>query len=304
MLKKPAFPFILALALAMAACFGIPIEHNEKPPASTPGPAALSSAVATPASGAPVILRFAVKGDWGKGTAAQAAVTALMCRVRAIAPFDIVVSTGDNFYGPDGKATNANYYNPERCLYSYPGHQWRAAWGNHDYGGDDTADVLGAPESPRYYTWTAADAAFFVYDGTRVTSEQKQWLREEVCGSSARVKVIYGHQPAYSVGAHGSSSDVRSMVEPVARECGVALVIAGHDHLYERSRPIDGVTYVVSGGGGSLYDCKSKPAWLALCLSRAHFLLAEVTPSSIRVTAIGLDGGVLDRFEVPLPGGH
>ena len=32
----------------------------------------------------------------------------------------------------------------------------------------------------------------------------------------------------------------------------VALVISGHDHYYERFRSANGVTYVVTGGGG--YD--------------------------------------------------
>jgi len=31
---------------------------------------------------------------------------------------------------------------------------------------------------------------------------------------------------------------------------GVDLVFSGHDHVYERTVPIRGVTYVVSGGGG------------------------------------------------------
>jgi 2',3'-cyclic-nucleotide 2'-phosphodiesterase (5'-nucleotidase family) len=38
-------------------------------------------------------------------------------------------------------------------------------------------------------------------------------------------------------------------LEPILRRHHVDLVLAGHDHHYERTHPIDGITYVVSGGG-------------------------------------------------------
>ena len=58
------------------------------------------------------------------------------------------------------------------------------------------------------------------------------------------------HEPPYSSGKHGSSLKVRQVIHPLARKYGVELVLAGHDHDYERTKAIDGVTYVVSGSGG------------------------------------------------------
>jgi predicted phosphodiesterase len=303
--KRAAFILFAVVIFLGASCFG-PKKHVEVPPEFAPDADQLRALFELPVSATPqaaVDLRFVVMGDWGTGTAAQTRMAEIMCEVRRTQPFTYVLTTGDNFYGPDGKATDNNYYGPEYCLYSYPGNQWRPAWGNHDYGGDATKSVLGVSISPRYYTWTAGDVAFFVYDGSNVTSQQRQWLRDQVCGSTARVKVIYGHQPAFSVGPHGSDGSVQAMVAPVARECGVQVVFAGHDHLYARTKAIDGVTYVVTGGaGGVLYDCESKPSWLELCLSKTHFLLAEVTGSAVRVKAIGLDGGLVDSFEVAVGG--
>jgi hypothetical protein len=299
-----ALGVLISLALA-AACGGIS-QRVEVPPESTPDPDQLRALFEIPVDrsappAAQVLQRFALIGDWGEGTPAQARIAGIMCQVRAARPFTYVLTTGDNFYGPDGRATDRNYYGPEYCIYSYPGHQWRPAWGNHDTEGDATHSVLGAPASPRYYTWTAGDIAFFVYDGNLVDTRQQRWLRDAVCGSRAKVKIIYGHQPVYSPGPHGSDGSVRSMVQPVARDCGVSLVLSGHDHLYSRSKPVDGVTYVVSGGGGGvLYDCESVPSWLQLCASKAHFLLIEETESSIKVTAIALDGSAIDSFEIPL----
>ncbi len=49
-----------------------------------------------------------------------------------------------------------------------------------------------------------------------------------------------------AAGYHGSSIDVRNAFSPLFERFGVQLVLAGHDHDYQRS-PVDGVTYVVSG---------------------------------------------------------
>ena len=244
-------------------------------------------------------MRLAVKGDWGSGLPAQAQLTTQMCSWRASKGFTYVLTTGDNFYYPDGVATQANYYAPEQCLYDGPGHQWRAAWGNHDYLGASTADVLGSPSSPRYFSWTSGDAAFFAYDGTAVTEEQRLWLRREVCSSPAPVKIIYGHQPPFSTGPHGSDLSVREMVHPAARDCGVSLVLSGHDHLYERSVPIDGVTYVVTGGGGHrVYPCGATEEWVARCTPAHHFLYISISRQKTLVQAVGPDGEVFDVLNI------
>jgi hypothetical protein len=244
-------------------------------------------------------LAFAVKGDWGSGAPEQAAVTDAMCRWREVNGFEYVLTTGDNFYWPDGGATLDNYYRPEACLRSGEGVRWRAAWGNHDYDGTSTADVLGAPSNPKYYAWQEGEAAFFVYDGTNVTEAQRAWLRNAVCSSAAPVKIIYGHQPPFSNARYGPNADVERMVHPVARECDVALVLGGHEHLYLRSNPIEGVTYVITGGGGAhLYDCGEPAPWVATCLSRFHFLYLEVDSEAVRLRAVGTDGSVLDAVTI------
>ncbi len=258
-------------------------------------PGAIDAGGIAPSQAKPDSLRLAVKGDFGSGLPEQAGLTRAMCEWRESRSFTLVLTTGDNFYAPDGTATESNYYGPERCLYAYPQHQWRASWGNHDHAGVSTREVLGSPQEPRYFSWTAGDVAFFAYDGTVVTEEQRQWLRHEVCSSTAPVKIIYGHQPPFSTGLHGSSVAVREMVHPVARDCGVTLVLSGHDHLYERSSAIEGVTYIVTGGGGHyLYECGTPEDWVVRCDSKTHFLYIVINKAMIRVQAVNADGVVFD----------
>jgi hypothetical protein len=241
---------------------------------------------------------FAVKGDWGGGTRAQREVTAEMCAMRKRVPFDVVVTTGDNFYGPDGFATQSNYYGPERCLYSYPGHVWRAVWGNHDAAGDSTKTVLRAP---LYYTWSHGSTQFFMLDANMPgDAAQRTWLRDELSSSRARVKIAVFHQPGYTSGLHDDNTGVQKNWVPLFEQYHVNLVLNGHNHDYEHLK-VHGIDYVVSGGGGrSTYPCLRVEPGALRCVSAYNFLLVSVTESDIEIKAIRTSGAVLDHFSIGL----
>jgi len=48
-------------------------------------------------------------------------------------------------------------------------------------------------------------------------------------------------------------------MDPSGRRYGVRVVLSGHEHVYERVKPHDGVYYFVSGSGGQLrpHDLRS-----------------------------------------------
>jgi tartrate-resistant acid phosphatase type 5 len=239
---------------------------------------------------------FAVKGDWGAATPEQAAVTSRMCEVRKSTPFDVVVTTGDNFSDPDGMATQANYFGPEACLTDHPGHQWRAVWGNHDVAADATETVLGAE---RNYTWTAGPAQFFMLDSNRVADgAQTDWLAAELAASAAQVKVAVFHHPGLTAGLHEPSVAVQQRWMPMFEQHGVNLVLNGHNHGYEHS-VLNGVHYVVTGGGGAtIYPCVNDPPSLVSCVAVNHFLVVEIEGSKISVTAVGVEGETVDRWSL------
>jgi hypothetical protein len=239
---------------------------------------------------------FAVKGDWGAGSQAQSSVTRRMCRLRLKEAFTAVVTTGDNFYDPDGVATKNNYGAPERCLTARPGHRWIPAWGNHDLSGDSTAAVLGARR--HWYRWALDGAEILVLDSNRWSDpKQRGWLARTLKRFNVPLTVVVFHHPPYSVGTvHGSHRGVREAWVPLFEKHGVDLVLSGHNHLYERSL-VRGIDYVVTGGGGSaLYGCGDPAPWTRRCISAHHFLLVEVTDNTLRVRAVAPSGSVLDRF--------
>jgi tartrate-resistant acid phosphatase type 5 len=241
---------------------------------------------------------FAVKGDWGAGTPAQSSVTRRMCRVRLTQPFDVVVTTGDNFYNPDGVATKQNYGDPERCLTVRPGHRWIPAWGNHDLAGDSTATVLRA--RGHWYRWPLDGVEILVLDSNRWSdSTQRGWLARTLKRFDVPLTVVAFHHPPFSVGTvHGSHRGVRERWVPLFERHGVDLVLSGHNHLYERSR-LRGIDYVVTGGGGAaLYGCGDPASWTRRCVSAHHFLLVQAADTGLRVRAVSASGSILDRFVV------
>jgi len=83
---------------------------------------------------------------------------------------------------------------------------------------------------------------------------------------NARWKLFMHHQPMWSASTrHGSAITLQEAWEPLVDQYHVDLVLNGHDHDYEVTKPLfnkqvqtsnaDGTVYVVSGGAGAdLYD--------------------------------------------------
>ncbi len=102
------------------------------------------------------------------------------------------------------------------------------------------------------------------------------------------------HHPPYSAGYQGSSVDVRDALAPVLERHGVQLVLSGHDHDYQRSVPIDGVTYVVSGGASGTRRT-GEDDFTAVSYSWHHFVDIAVTGDQLVLRAVGQDGTVFDE---------
>ncbi|HYN80523.1 MAG TPA: metallophosphoesterase [Gemmatimonadaceae bacterium] len=93
-------------------------------------------------------------------------------------------------------------------------------------------------------------------------SAQEQWLRADLAASDAHCTLAYWHHPMFSSGLHGSQAVMRDIFR-VLYEFNADVVIAAHDHHYERFAPqtVDGAAdpargireFVVGTGGHSLY---------------------------------------------------
>ena len=137
----------------------------------------------------------------------------------------------------------------------------RAALGNHDYA-DGKSDAAAARSvfnlsSDAWYSYRLGDWHIIVLnsncdavDGCDRNSRQWRWLRNDLASHrAARCVLAYWHNPRYSSGHHGS--DVRyAQFWELLTAARADVVLAGHDHSYERFRPLRGIRSFVVGTGG------------------------------------------------------
>ena len=155
----------------------------------------------------------------------------------------------------------------------------------------------------------------FVNEQEAVKNAQLVWIKEALRKSQARWKVAFLHHSIYSAatkrGGHGGERSVLrlcTLLEPIFVGGGVDLVLAGHDHHYDRSTLLPArspaghqVQYVTAGASARLRANVVDHAntFLAKADAATHsFVAAHVTRDAIRIEAIGADGRTLDTFEV------
>jgi predicted phosphodiesterase len=196
-------------------------------------------------------VRFAVIGDSGTGKKGQYEVAQRMVEYRQRFPFEFVIMLGDNIYGTNSSSAYTDKFElPYKPLLD-EGVKFYAALGNHDNPDQRLYKLFNMQN--RYYTYTKGDVRLFALDSNYMDPEQLKWLERELQNSGSPWKICYFHHPLYSSGAtHGSSTDLRALLEPLFVKYGVNVVFAGHEHFYERIKAQKGIYYFTSGAAGQL----------------------------------------------------
>jgi tartrate-resistant acid phosphatase type 5 len=316
----------LVLLAACASGFGTPRPATATPVAASPtpveafatlppaSPTPLASPTATPGTSATpnLPLRFAVIGDFGEGSQAEADVASL---VHSWNP-DIILTVGDNNY-PLGAASTIdahigqyyhNYIFPYAGAYG-PGateNRFFPSLGNHDWyapGAKPYFDYFSLPGNERYYDFTRGPVHFYALDsdenepdGFRSNSVQAAWLQQALSMSISPWNIVYFHHAPYSSGSlHGSSTWMRW---PFAA-WGAQAVLSGHEHTYERLL-VDGIPYFVDGvGGGGIYN-------FSYALPESQFrynadygaMLITASGTDLRFEFYSRTGKLIDQYEL------
>lgn len=230
-----------------------------------------------PVSG-PLIVQ--VLGDSGWGDIAPHSVVAQMMRW----PADLVLHAGDLVYpGFSPSMADHRFLSVQR-----PWMRTRASafsWGNHElyHGFAPLVDIFGSPtnDTPAwehalektvpqaYYSFDAGDVHFAVlfqpFLGQyqmRTNSPQALWLDRDLASTRKPWKVVLAHIPWETSSVHRfddsnynqrpDGAEFAEVLLPITRRHGVQLFLSGHDHNYERLIPFEGMTSIVTGGGGAM----------------------------------------------------
>ncbi|HET7109117.1 MAG TPA: metallophosphoesterase [Candidatus Acidoferrum sp.] len=198
-------------------------------------------------------VRFAAIGDMGTGEAPQYEVSQRMVIARQTFPFDFVIMLGDNIYGGSSpKDYEKKFEVPYKPLLD-AGVKFYASLGNHDNPNERFYKLFNM-SGANYYSFKKGNVRFFVLDSNYMDSKQLAWLEKQLQDAGDKDwKICYFHHPLYSSGkTHGSSIELRSLIEPMFIKYGVDAVFSGHDHVYERVQPQKGIYYFTEGSSGQL----------------------------------------------------
>lgn len=206
-------------------------------------------------------ISFIVMGDWGKyGGDSQKPVADQMDIYSRKFHAQFIVTTGDNFY-PAGVSSisDPHWQSSFENIYNKEGHRitWYPVLGNHDYGSNPQAEVEYSSVSnrwnmpARYYVVkkniSAGSSAIFVFTDTspfvngyygggmsdlpqQDSAAQLRWLKQILSGSNDSWKLVFGHHPVYSVGAHGNTPELIQHYKPLFKQTHTNFYICGHDH--------------------------------------------------------------------------
>ena len=178
--------------------------------------------------------------------------------------------------------------------------------GNHDLARSNILNwVFGSQNpylgTPRYYATANGDAYFIILDSNndiQTDDIQYDFLVDQLNKAKNQKYehiFIFLHHPAYSSGWHKGNENIQDVISPIAEEFGVRAIFAGHEHHYERTKKINGVTYYVSGGGGSDLRSVKGDKNTAYAKSVFHYLRVSISGNKVNIKAIDQDGIIFDN---------
>lgn len=276
------------------------------------------------APAADATVRVVLVGDTGSGSRRQARV---IDRVLALAP-DLVLHTGDLAY-PRGTPpeVQARFVLPFMRVRDHL--PMLTTLGNHDVktrDGEPFLDAIVLPTNDvtgdeRFYVWRHGPLEVVCID-TEAPLEpgtpQHAWLERVLSEPAPGWRLVFGHRAIHAGSRSGGDDALQKHLVPLLEAHGVPLYCSGHDHVYMRTFPLHegrivareqepdylvplepaAPIYLVTGGGGkSLYEVHEVPH-NAEGIARDHAVLMVVSPESVRVSAVDVEGEVLDAFSL------
>jgi acid phosphatase type 7 len=235
---------------------------------------------------------------------------AVVVRAMLAVPSDFLVHTGDMVAEGNDDTDWASFFRIEapllrdRCVF--------ACVGNHEMVGGNALRYLRylqppTQDGPRplFYSMRWGNSRFFFLNAFAGWSggPDRAWLDGELSRADAEPglahRFVVMHHAPYSSGPHGKNKEfLRANLQNALKEHHVTMVLAGHDHLYERGE-LDGLRYVISGGGGApLYRPRAPLAATQAVEASHHFVEVRVDGSEVTTTARRVDGSVMETCKV------
>ncbi len=265
-----------------------------------------------PAEGAQEPFRFLLYGDTRSNATAHAAAVNAMRREAA----DFVVHTGDLVADGRREGLWQEFFEIERDLLRQT--LFVPIVGNHELRAPMREGVANFrkyvhcdPDSPHPeldYVVRYGNVRLILSNAYEnwADAPMRPWLEQQLAQARREgpddFLLVVMHWGLHSSGPHGPNNRLRRAgLADLFRQHGVDLVVAGHDHIYERGVE-SGLRYLVTGGGGAgLYRRERRLPYTEAFVAAHHFVRVDVEPGHLDLTAVRIDGSILDRFRITRP---
>ena len=235
---------------------------------------------------------FAIISDTHIGF--QESVYAAFIRAVEQQKIEVIIHTGDVINRPGDAMQWARF-----LQITGPGKTVHVAPGNHDINDKESLAVFLTYFVKPYYSFSDGDTLFILLNTelpgqrSRIVGEQLAWLEAEL-QRPFRYKFVFLHEPLFpAVYLHGLDRHkaARDRLHRLFVQTGVSLVVAGHDHLYDR-KVRDGITYVIAGGGGG------QLAYFVTNGDFYHYIVATRRDDGYSFTLKDIKGNTRDQFSI------
>jgi len=204
------------------------------------------------------------------------------------------------------------------------------AEGNHDAASPSTfSNLFDMPitNGTNLYYATKYGNAIFITINTCDPSNAAQlsWLKTTLAAAAADPSIVWKivscHHPFFNTGTHtGDMDSYRTTIWKAFDDYGVDLILNGHDHNYQRSKPVNlnvsttapvsqygsaagqGRCEIISGGAGAgLYaqNTSSADAWaINLFNQKYNYVYCDVQACKMVITAYDQTNAVIETFNL------
>jgi hypothetical protein len=288
----------IATTIVVAVCIACPPAVQITPPPAT------ASAKEVALAGASVLIGVGDIADCSSnGDEETAAIVDSVLKVDSAAKVeDAVITLGDNAY-PVGSVANF-----AQC--------WDHSWGDpklrimkkiHPSAGNHEHETELAAPYYLYFKDKAGDSkkGYYSYDigewhvvvlNSAIAVEpiftdaerrvQEDWLKKDLGDHKKPCTLAYWHHPRWSSGYHGSDPRAGPLWN-ILYDANADLILNGHDHHYERFRPMTpagvvdtarGIAEIIAGtGGGELRGLRSRLAPNSVARIQGRFGVLKLT---------------------------
>ncbi len=229
-----------------------------------------------------------------------------------------VINSGDIAANGSVDSDWDQFFPPARNLMSHL--PIYVSFGNHEdrnsassdaflYGYFDFPSQESGSDNEKWYSFDFGNAHFTflaLWDDHGFTSgPQYDWLQADLARASSDPlcdwRFATMHFTPWSLGDHVESQaqGERDYLHPLFRDNQVPCAFGGHNHVYCRYEPVQGVSYITTGGAGAgLENINNYSAWsgatMAVAQSVHHYMVVDVTTDAVSIRALDTDGSRFD----------